>query len=86
MRIGAGHGLSVMGVRFMLALTGIDMALLLPGEKETADAASEARQILVELGAQPFIERLDALLGAAALSSIAAKDSAARTVAPAAAG
>jgi hypothetical protein len=47
------------GVRFMLALSGIDMALLLPGEKETADAVVEAQEILAELGATPFLERLE---------------------------
>jgi class 3 adenylate cyclase/tetratricopeptide (TPR) repeat protein len=73
------------GVRFMLALSGIDMALLLPAEKETAESASEAREILVELGARPFIDRLDALRESLP-GSTARTDSTARTAAPAAAG
>jgi hypothetical protein len=50
------------GVRFMLALSGIDMALLLPDEKETADAVAEAREILTELEARPFLDRLEQAL------------------------
>jgi class 3 adenylate cyclase/tetratricopeptide (TPR) repeat protein len=46
-------------LRFMLALSGIDMATLLPGEPETAEAVAEAREILTELGARPFLERLE---------------------------
>ncbi len=70
----------------MLALSGIDMALLLPGEKETAEAASEAREIFVELGARPFIDRLDTLLETVPAGSTAAMDITAGTPAPTAAG
>jgi hypothetical protein len=45
------------------ALCVIDMASLLgPGEPEVQAAAERAREILVRLGAQPFIERLDAAM------------------------
>jgi len=48
------------GLRFPLALSGIDMAVLLADEQATDEAISEARQILTELGAAPFLERLEA--------------------------
>ena len=42
------------------ALCGIDMATLLdPAEPEVRAAAGRAREILVGLGAKPFVERLD---------------------------
>jgi tetratricopeptide (TPR) repeat protein len=61
------------GIKFMLALSGIDMALLLPGEADTADAIVEARAILTEIAAAPLIERLEA----AAASAVPASNSAA---------
>jgi tetratricopeptide (TPR) repeat protein len=43
------------------ALTGLDMAILLdPAEPEAAAAIKSSRAILERLGAQPYIERLDA--------------------------
>lgn len=48
------------GLRYPLALSGIDMALLLPGESATAEAIVEAREILTELRAATFLERLEA--------------------------
>ncbi|MEO8463618.1 MAG: hypothetical protein ABI555_10415, partial [Chloroflexota bacterium] len=46
------------------ALTGIDMATLLdPSQPEVQAAAAASREILVRLGAAPFIERLDAAMG-----------------------
>jgi tetratricopeptide (TPR) repeat protein len=43
------------------ALTGIDMATLLdPSEPEVRTVAHAAREILVRLGAKPFLQRLDA--------------------------
>jgi hypothetical protein len=45
------------------ALTGITMATLLqPSDPEVRSAAEAAREILVRLGAAPFIARLDAAL------------------------
>ncbi len=45
------------------ALCGIDMATLLdPTDPEVRTAADSAREILVRLGAGPFIARLDATL------------------------
>jgi class 3 adenylate cyclase/tetratricopeptide (TPR) repeat protein len=42
------------------ALCGLDMATLLdPAEPEVRAAAGRAREILVELGAKPFVDRLD---------------------------
>ena len=47
------------------ALCGLDMALFLGHEDpEVAAAAASAREILVELGATPFVERLEAVLAA----------------------
>jgi tetratricopeptide (TPR) repeat protein len=48
------------GLRFPLALTAIDMAILLPGEAATHEAVAEGRGILTDLGAKPFLERLEA--------------------------
>ena len=45
------------------ALTGIDMATLLdPSEPEVRAAAESAREILVRLGAKPYLQRLDAAM------------------------
>ena len=45
------------------ALTAIDMATLLdPAEAEVRSTAASAREILVRLGAKPFVARLDAAL------------------------
>jgi class 3 adenylate cyclase/tetratricopeptide (TPR) repeat protein len=62
------------GIRFVLALTGIDMAILLPAEPETAEAVAEAREILTELGAKPFLERLEKAAGAAETVPAAASE------------
>jgi hypothetical protein len=54
-----------MGLRFDLAITGLDMAALLgPDVPGVRAAAAEARAILVELGAKPVIARLDRLVAA----------------------
>ena len=51
------------------ALCGLDMALLLdPADPEVSAAAAAAREILVRLGAKPFIARLDAALTLSAAS------------------
>ncbi|MEO6059299.1 MAG: adenylate/guanylate cyclase domain-containing protein [Candidatus Limnocylindria bacterium] len=48
------------------ALTAIDMVTLLgPAEPDVAVAAAGAREILVRLGAKPFLDRLDAALAGA---------------------
>ncbi|MBA2381865.1 MAG: hypothetical protein H0V73_07120 [Chloroflexi bacterium] len=52
-----------LGLLWDEALTAIDMATLLGSDlPEAAAAAAAAREILVRLGATPFIERLDAAL------------------------
>ena len=56
-----------LGLAWDEALCGIDMAILLdPAEPEVRAAAESAREILVRLGAKPFIARLDTALGRAA--------------------
>lgn len=59
------------GLRFVLALSAIDMATLMPDEPDTTEAVAEAREILGELGARPFLERLDALVSAAPTAATA---------------
>jgi class 3 adenylate cyclase/tetratricopeptide (TPR) repeat protein len=50
-----------LGLAWDEALCGLDMATLLdPSEPEVRAAAESAREILVRLGAKPFIARLDA--------------------------
>lgn len=52
-----------MGTRWELACTAIDMVVALgPDMPEVRAAAEEARAILAELGATPFVARLDAAL------------------------
>ena len=52
-----------MGLRFDLAMAGLDMAAFLgPEVPAVRAAAAEARAILVELGALPVIARLDRLV------------------------
>jgi class 3 adenylate cyclase/tetratricopeptide (TPR) repeat protein len=47
------------------ALAALDMAIVLgPAEPEVVAAGAAAREIMVRLGAQPFLERLDAALAA----------------------
>ena len=69
----ARRGLLDRGVAFEAALVAIDMATLLgPGDPDAAAAASEARPILEQLGARPFVERLEAALrGAGAPAPLA---------------
>ncbi len=56
-----------LGLPWDEALVGIDMATLLdPSHPDVLAAAAAAREILVRLRANPFIERLDAALGASA--------------------
>ncbi len=56
-----------MGTRWELACTAIDMAVALgPTVPEVGAAGDEARAILVELGAVPFVARLDAALAGGA--------------------
>jgi hypothetical protein len=52
-----------MGLRFDLAMAGLDMAALLgPDVPAVRAAAVEARAIFVDLGARPVIARLDRLV------------------------
>jgi hypothetical protein len=53
-----------LGLPWDEALTGIDMVTLLePSEPEVRSAAESAHEILIRLGAKPFLERLDAAMG-----------------------
>jgi hypothetical protein len=53
-----------LGTTWDEALCGLDMALLLdPSDPDVRAAAEASREILVRLGAAPFIERLDAAVG-----------------------
>jgi hypothetical protein len=57
------RGWEDLGLPWDRALCAIDMATLLdPREPEVAAAAASARQVLEELGARPFLERLEAAL------------------------
>ena len=57
------RGLRDLGLPWDEALTAIDMATVLdPSEAEVQAAGEAAREILVRLGARPFVERLDAAL------------------------
>jgi hypothetical protein len=52
-----------LGLAWDEALCGLDMATLLdPSEPEVRAAAESAREMLVRLGAKPFIARLDAAI------------------------
>ena len=52
-----------LGATFDQALTAIDMAVLLPaGSAELAPIATAARDVLAQLGARPFLERLEAAM------------------------
>ncbi|HEY4754364.1 MAG TPA: hypothetical protein VIH37_13840, partial [Candidatus Limnocylindrales bacterium] len=56
---GALRLLKDVGARFDAALVAIDMATLLdPAHQEVRAAASDARELLGRLGAQPFLDRL----------------------------
>ena len=56
-------GYREMGLRFDLAMAGLDMAALLGSDVPAVKAAAaEARAILVELGAKPLIARIDRLV------------------------
>jgi hypothetical protein len=58
------RGWHELGLAWDEALTGIDMATLLePSEPEVRAAAESSRQILVRVGARPFVARLDAAIG-----------------------
>jgi class 3 adenylate cyclase/tetratricopeptide (TPR) repeat protein len=53
----------VLGLAWDEALCGIDMATLLdPSDPEVRAAAEAAREILIRLGAKPFLERLEAAM------------------------
>jgi class 3 adenylate cyclase/tetratricopeptide (TPR) repeat protein len=68
------RGLHDLGLPWDQALTAIDMASLLdPTEPEVRAAADAARQILVGLGARPFVDRLDAALARQATPSVPAR-------------
>ncbi len=72
-----------LGLPFDLALTGLDMAVLLGvDEPAVAAAAAEARVILQGLGAAPLVARLDGLVGGAPAMRRALAATAAPTEAP----
>ncbi len=56
------RGLADRGLDFLLALSAIDMATVLPDGEGTAEAVADARTVLGDLGARPFLERLDSLI------------------------
>ena len=58
------HQLRALGLRWDVALCGLDMIEVLPGEAESLEAAADARDLMVELGAAPFLARIDAALAA----------------------
>jgi class 3 adenylate cyclase/tetratricopeptide (TPR) repeat protein len=73
-----------LGLAWDEALVGIDMATLLdPADPEVRAAAESAREILVRLGAAPFVTRLDAALMASQTRETGPKRSAAAESAPA---
>ncbi len=66
----AFRGWRELGCRFDLALTAMDAARSLGvDDADTAAAVVEAREILVGLGATPFVHRLDTMLRAHAVSA-----------------
>ena len=63
MYVTALRGWRELGLPWDEALTAIDMAMLLdPSEPDVIAAARSAREILVRLGAKPFLARLEAAL------------------------
>ena len=63
-------GCRSLGLRWDEALTGIDMATLLdPALAVVRAAAESSREILTELRARPYLERLELALGQGAPSS-----------------
>jgi class 3 adenylate cyclase/tetratricopeptide (TPR) repeat protein len=57
------RGWGDLGLPWDEALTGLDMALLLgPAEPDVGRASERARDIFVQLGARPFLERLEAAM------------------------
>jgi class 3 adenylate cyclase/tetratricopeptide (TPR) repeat protein len=72
---------SELGITWDAVLTTIDMATVLdPSEPEVREAAMAARETLVRLRAQPFIERLDARLAEAPAAPPAVVDQASPTL------
>jgi tetratricopeptide (TPR) repeat protein len=63
--------LHILGLRWDEALAGLDMITLLPGEPESRVAADEVRSLMVDLGATPFLTRLDAALAVVTSGSAA---------------
>ncbi|MGZ8562586.1 MAG: ATP-binding protein, partial [Candidatus Limnocylindria bacterium] len=58
------RGWRELGVHWDEALTGIDLGTLLdPSDPYVRNVAESTREILVRLGAKPFLERLDAAMG-----------------------
>ena len=57
------RGWDELGLPWDFALCAIDMAMRLdPGEPEVVAAGARARTVLDQLGARPYIERLDEAL------------------------
>jgi len=66
-----------LGLPWDEALTAIDMATLIdPGEAEVRSTAASAREILVRLGAKPFVDRLDAALARSPSAEPSAREAA----------
>jgi hypothetical protein len=73
----ARAALGALGLRWVLAQTGLEMVTLLPAEPEAVAAAEEARDIMVSAGAAAFLPRLEEAIAAAVVGSTVA--AAART-------
>ena len=77
------RGLHDLGLPWDEALTAVDMASVLdPTDPEVRAAAEAARQILVGLGAHPFLERLEAALARTAAPGADAPSSRGRASVP----
>ncbi|MFN8621831.1 MAG: hypothetical protein U0869_13955 [Chloroflexota bacterium] len=64
--------LRALGLRWVLAQTGVEMVTVLPDEPEALEVADEVRAILVELGAKPLLGHLDRVLARAASETASA--------------
>lgn len=60
---GAIQAWRALGCTLDLALCELDLVLLLGPDHPDATAAKEARDIFTQLGAKPFLERLDRAAG-----------------------
>ena len=71
-----------LGLDFDLARSGLGFVTSLPDEPEAREAAEESRRIFERLGARPFVERVDAALGAAAAPTRTGRPASGRSATP----